>query len=513
MKEWKIIFLLTAAAFIFRTLIYTLFASEIVVGADQMQNIVLGCHFAAGDFYGVLDVYWTPLYPILIGTLNYFINSIIYPSVIISIIAGSLAVPLTYYLTRQSYGRREAVIAAVIAVFYPHLINSVFALGTENIYLIWVVGAIIIGWQALKEISARKYFAVGVLLGLAYLTRPEAFGYPVLFALLMLFKNLCAKNFSVKHLLAPMLALTLGFFLFGAPYLFYLKSATGSWMISGKTAINTIAAEYSDDYGAENGEPATGFNLAKGKVLVKSFGINLIIIHKEFPYLVPLFLVMLVALGLFGGIWEKRRLEREIYLIIFCLVTIVGYALAAVQTRYFYVLLPIFFGWIARGIVHIERKFRQSFQSRFSEKLHSKVSSPRLIAASLILIYIYVLPINFFMRSETDSWQSNAVEERDAGIWLKEHGKPAPLIFSASFRPIFYAEGKPFPVKTNKPDVLLTQIKNYQADYIVTSERSLKRHPYLQTFDEELRKSNDFELVYENERQEGYRISIFVLKQ
>ncbi len=30
----------------------------------------------------------------------------------------------TYYLVKQSYSRREAVIAAVIAIFYPHLPES-----------------------------------------------------------------------------------------------------------------------------------------------------------------------------------------------------------------------------------------------------------------------------------------------------------------------------------------------------------------------------------------------------
>ena len=513
MKEWKIVFWLTAAAVGFRFLHYLIFAGEVVVGPDQIQNITLARRFAGGDLYGVLDVYWTPLYPILIGTLTYFINSLVTPSLIISIVAGGLAVPLTYFLVKQSYGQREAVIAAVIAVFYPHLINSVFLLGTENIYLLWVIGAVFIGWKALKTDLSRDYLLTGILLGLAYLTRPEAFGYPLFFVLLFTGKKLWQKNLPVRSSLTPIFILLLGFAVLAGPYIFYLRSATGSWTISGKTEINTIAAEYSEeDVQPETAAPPTGLNLKKCRVLIESFFINLIIIHKGFPYLLPVFLLMLVALGLFGENWNTEKLEREGYLILFCLTTVVGYAVSTIQTRYFYVLLPIFFGWIARGIVQTEQRFHELIKNHLSDKFIHLFVSKRLIILALVAMYFYVLPLNFFVHSEAAAWEAAAFEERDAGVWLKQNGKPSPLIFSASFRPVFYAEGRPFPIETTDAKELLAQIKDQKADYVVTSERSLKRHPYLKDFNEYLQNSPDFELVYETEKPDGYKIWIYELR-
>lgn len=513
MKEWKTVLWLTTAAISFRILHYLIFAGEIVVGTDQMQNITLARRFAAGDYYGVLDVYWTPLYPILIGIVTNFIDSLVTPSLVISIVAGSLAVPLTYFLVKQSYGQREAIIAAVIAVFYPHLINSVFLLGTENIYLLLVGGAVFIGWTALTENSVRDYLLTGILLGLAYLTRPEAFGYPLFFVLLFIGKRLQKKNLLARRSLTPIFVLLLGFAVFAAPYIFYLRSATGNWTISGKSEINTIAAEYVED-NAQPGtdEPPTKLNFNQAKVLLESFVINLIIIHKGFPYLLPVFLLMLVALGLFGEKWNAEKLRRDGYLVLFCLTTVVGYAAATIQTRYFYVLLPIFFGWIARGIVQMERRFHELAQNHLSDKFINLFTSKRLIVVALVVMYFYVLPLNFFFRSQSSAWEDIAFEERDAGVWLKQNGKPSPLIFSASFRPIFYAEGRPFPIKTTDTKELLAQIRDTRVDYVVTSERSLKRHPYLENFNDYLINSPDFQLVYETKKPDGHKIWIFALK-
>ncbi len=513
MKEWKTVVWLTAAAISFRILHYLIFAGEIVVGADQMQNITLARRFAAGNFYGVLDVYWTPLYPILIGILTYFIDSLVTPSLIISIVAGSLAVPLTYFLVKQSYGQREAVIAAVIAVFYPHLINSVFLLGTENIYLLLVGGAVFIGWKALKGNGIRDYLLTGILLGLAYLTRPEAFGYPLFFVLLCIGKKLLEKNLPARRSLAPIFVLLLGFAVFAAPYVFYLRSATGNWTISGKTEINTIAGELSEEeLQPEKDTLPAGLNVHKSKILIESFLTNLIIIHKGFPYLLPVFLLMLVALGLFSESWNTEKLKREGYLILFCLTTVVGYAVATIQTRYFYVLLPIFFGWIARGILQTERRFHELIHNHSSGNFRQFFTSQRLTIVALAAMYFYVLPLNFFVRSQASAWKDAAFEERDAGVWLKQNGKPSPLIFSGSFRPIFYAEGRPFPIKTTDAKELLAQIKDTRADYVVTGERSLKRHPYLKDFNDYLINSPEFELVYETEKPDGYRIWIFALR-
>jgi hypothetical protein len=511
MKEWKLISALFLSAIIFRILHYLAFSGEIVAGLDQIANITLGRKFASGDFYGVLDTYWTPVYPFLIGIVTFFINDIILPALMISIVAGSLAIPVTYFLVRQSYGKREAVIAAVIAVFYPHLVNSsVFTIGTENVYLLWIIGALIIGSKALEKDSARDFLLTGILVGLAYLTRPEAFGYVFFFAPLIFIKHLANKRAFSRRFFMQLGAFFLGFALLAAPYLFYLRSETGSWKISAKVDKNFADGKYSDEFlqKLDEEEAAAAKSLKqKGKDVAKIVVANTMEIHKNFPYLVPIFLLMLAALGLFGRHWEKRRLYREIYLILFCILTILGYAASVIQTRYLFILLPIFFGWIACGILQLERWLNASLRSWSPNKFHYPVNSKSFFILCLLLIYFYVLPLNLFMLS-----RDAPVEERDAGLWLKENGKKAPLIMSDSVRPVFYAEGKRLPLATAEINEISAQMKEKQIDYLVVSERSIKRKQFLEGLTETLQNSPEFELIYQKNEQSDSKISIFKLK-
>lgn len=515
MKDWKTALWLTLAAVGFRILHFVFFANEFLVGGDQMQYIKLARRFASGDFSGVLDTYWTPLYPLLLGIISSFSNSLVLPSIIFAVLTGSLAVTLTYILVEQSYGRREAVIAAVIAIFYPHLISSVFDIGTENLYLLLMIGAVLVGWRGLTNNLLRDYLLVGVLLGLAYLTRPEAFGYPFFFASLVFVKNLWQKKLLTRQTLAQTGILFLGFMILAAPYLFYLRGETGKWTISGKVDNNFHAVELLEESAQEdNNSNASGLgaNFQTVKSLVTNIVHNLIHIHLAIPYLLPVLLAMLVALGLFGERWNGERLWRETYLISFCLITVLCYAATVVQSRYFYILLPIFFGWLARGIVHLERWLNESLQDWLPEKRFFRHNSKSFVTVLLILIYLYVLPLNFFVRSTEKAWQVTSYEERDAGLWLKENTKPSAVILSPIHRPVFYAERQQLELKTADVAEIAATMKSNQADYILISERSLKRHPHLKGLSESLQGSPEFEVAYQNSQNPDYKMWIFKLK-
>jgi hypothetical protein len=510
MKDWKTAFWLFLAGLVYRISHYLLFTNEIVASSDAMQNILFARKFAAGRFSEAFDTYWTPLYAILVGTVGFFIDDLILPAMIVSIVAGSLAVPLTYYLVRQSYEQRESVIAAVIAVFYPFLINSVFAIGTENIYLVLIIGALVVGWRGLKRNSAFDYFFTGILLGLAYLTRPEAIGYPFFFLLLVFAKNWLQRKFFVRRPLVQSASLLLGFALLAAPYIIYLQSATGTWTISDKVKNNVSVGLIEN---SRTDVPSLGLNNQKITIAVPPLALGLRETHKSFTNLLPFLLFVFIGLGLFREAWSRERLGREAYLIFFCFLTILGYIMSVVLDRYLYVLLPIFFGWIARGIVQAERWFRDSAQNWLPNKFNRPFVFKPFAVLCLVFIYLYVFPINFYVRSKESAWERNAYEERDAGLWLQENNsKPSPKIFSASFRPVFYAKGEQFWTESKDVEEVLNQIKDNKVDYVVSNERTAKGDSYLDKFTETLQNNSDFELVYQKNERCGYKISIFKSK-
>jgi hypothetical protein len=489
---------------------YFLFPGEFIVGGDQIQNIQLARNFASGNYYGVLDTYWAPLYPFVLGIVSFFSDSPVLPSLVLAIAAGSLVAPFTYFLVKQSYGRREAVIAAAIAVFYPHFTNSsVFEPGTESIYLLWILGALIFGWKCLSEDSAKNFALAGVFLGLAYLTRPEAFAYPFYFVALLFIKKLIDRKPLSQVFLRHTAVLLLGFTILAAPYIYYLKTETGTWTISAKAKTNIASGMFSDDDDEiVETEPSkkvsSGGNL---KIILKEIPLSLVQIHKNFPYLFPVFLLLPVGLGLFGNPWNRKRAEREIYLILFCAITFLGYAATVVQTRYFYILLPVFFGWLALGITRIERWFYHSFW-------HSKPSDDFLTrhrvfltAFCLLMIYFYVLPLNYFINKRDAPF-----EERDAGLWLKENGKSSPLTYSARRTPVFYAGGEKIKSRLTDQEEILRLVKERQVDYVILGERALIRNPFLKGFAEKLKNSPDFELIYSKNEGTKKEIAIFCYK-
>jgi hypothetical protein len=514
MKNYRILVFLLLTSLTIRLFCY--FSSEIVMGNDAIAYVKLARHLASGDWRLGLDPYWSPLLPILTAIVSVFSDSLVLPISTISIFAGSLAVVVTYYLVKQSYGEREAVIAAVIAAFYPHLLNSTFYFGTEEVYLLLINFALITSWKGLFENSRRNFLVTGLLLGLAYLTRPEAFGYLIFFVPLAFSKAFMGqKAFSQNHT-KSFLAILLGFFLLATPYILYIRSETGYWTISTKLQQHVIGGNFGEFIFEKP-------DISKSKIpLIKSVITNLHTINKVLPLLFPPLLLILLSIGLFRKSWTVDNYKREIFLLVFCAVTVLCYVINVVEVRYFYVLLPILFGWLARGIVEMEDWLLKTFQNlSINVQLTSKI--PVISILLIILIYFYTLPMNIFMHSEEKAWLYNRYEEKYAGVWLKEYATSASNIMSLDVQPAFYAGGKhiPFPFYAkgkpvslplkNVNDVIKEAVSKH-VDFLVIDERHFKNTP-LNSLLTEPQNYPELELIYQNTEQKGYKIVIYKVKK
>jgi hypothetical protein len=404
------------------------------------------------------------------------------------------------------------VIAAVLAVFYPHLINSVFTLGSENVYLILITLCLYTGWKALTSDSLLNYALTGAIVGLAYLTRPEAFAYPVFFVGAILCRNIWQRTAVIKRSALYGGVFLAAFLLLATPYLLYLRSETGTWTISAKTKINTVMGDYSKVAAKDHdGETEPNVSLKTVRVLLYLVADNLIEINKSMPYLIPPIVTVFMALGLFTTGWGWARAKREIYLITFCVLTVLGYAAAVVQTRYFYILLPIILGWSAKGILAFGNWFRSSTSNWSFAVLRGRVAA-YVPAICLGILFLYLLPLNFFMRPARDLWRERAYEERAAGTWLSENARPMATVFSARKIAPFYAGAVQVSPKSSEIDKLIDEVRASGVEYVVSSDRENKRNPYLKDFEDRLMVDPGFELVYHNDENPDYQIWIFKRK-
>ena len=505
MTERRTIVLLFLTAVVVRSLLHLVFADDLVVGSDQIDYINLGRGFAAGHPGGLLDPYWPPLLPFLIGMVGLFIEGLTLPAIVVAVVAGSLVVPVTYYLARQFYDATTAKVAAVIAIFYPHLLNATFAAGSENVYVALIGTCLITGWKAITSASTKYGILTGVLLGLAYLTRPEAFAYPAFFIALILLKGLVG-GISFKTSARLSAALLVAFVAIATPYLIYLKTATGTWTISGKTGINTVLAE-PGLLGPGEGKSAS--DQTPAILLAAAVGSNLLQVSKALPILAPLPIVIFIALGLFSADWSPDRTKWELLLIGFCLLSVAGYVVAVVQTRYFFILLPIFSGWAAKGIFAFSDWFYRTTLRLKNQGLVSFAGSYYLPSLCLALLFVYLLPLNFFVTSSEAAWRDRPYEERAAGLWLRENAGPGTRVFSARKVPAFYGEAVQVPPTSTDFENVFEAIHGGDVDFVVAGRRELSRNPYLRDLESRMQSSPQFEMVYTNTEHPEYPISIF----
>jgi 4-amino-4-deoxy-L-arabinose transferase-like glycosyltransferase len=96
---------------------------------------------------------------------------------------GAITIVLVGLLGRRVGGRRVGLVAAALAATYPLLIAADGALMSETVYAPLVAGALLAAYRLVDRPTAARAAVLGLLVGLAALTRAEAL---LLIALLIL---------------------------------------------------------------------------------------------------------------------------------------------------------------------------------------------------------------------------------------------------------------------------------------------------------------------------------------
>ncbi|HEY8188555.1 MAG TPA: hypothetical protein VIF64_20970 [Pyrinomonadaceae bacterium] len=146
---------------------------------DSYQYLRAALTFANGqglrDMSGNSFTVLTPLYPLIIGIVHRLIPTMDIENVarLVSLAGATTAVVAFYWLLRSRYSLRISFTAALLFALLPLRVWSGFWALSEGLYL----GLIMLGVAMLFRPQHRSWFRAalgGLLLGLAYLTRPEA---------------------------------------------------------------------------------------------------------------------------------------------------------------------------------------------------------------------------------------------------------------------------------------------------------------------------------------------------
>ncbi|HEX2244026.1 MAG TPA: glycosyltransferase family 39 protein, partial [Gammaproteobacteria bacterium] len=144
------------------------------LAGDARTYYEWGGRIAAGDWLGAGVFYQAPLYPYLLGVLQFFFGETLWLVRLIQITLGALSCSLIFLIGQHLFSRPAGIISGFIlagygpALFFDGLIeksNLDLFLLTVLLFLIFSPGA---------EVTLAKWFAAGTVLGLLALSRENA---------------------------------------------------------------------------------------------------------------------------------------------------------------------------------------------------------------------------------------------------------------------------------------------------------------------------------------------------
>jgi 4-amino-4-deoxy-L-arabinose transferase-like glycosyltransferase len=217
--------------------------NQLVISADGTSYCLSGRSFFSDGNPKHFGTVFPPLYPFLIGLLDLFTGNLELAARYVSVLFSTMTIVPVYLAGRVALGKVGAAITCGLFTLLPivHAMSTIDI--AEPVYTFFMLSGVLLFWfgTASGNISKLKLYSSGLLLGLAYLARPESF--VTLFSLSLLMAAACfvQYRFLFRSFLIGVLFAWAGFFTMGLPYMTYLHSETGSWQLSGKTGTNVNA--------------------------------------------------------------------------------------------------------------------------------------------------------------------------------------------------------------------------------------------------------------------------------
>jgi 4-amino-4-deoxy-L-arabinose transferase-like glycosyltransferase len=476
-----------------------------VIKFDESAYLMLGYNLVNGSGYTTTQMYpdthHPPLYPIISGLVHWFVGDFEQASNLAYALFGGLLLLPVFVLAQRVYGSQTAWLVAILLAIFPPLSISVLYWGgmTEPLFLFLLYGGLAALLVAFEDNRAAMLTSGGLLLGLAYLTRPEAivyFGVILLFGLVWLRNRPPCSGFLNRYAFAWSI---LVFVLVAAPYVWYLHSHTGQWTLSGKTngTVQSFDDMLAGDWAAfdrsnwgldssgkvvnwDSPERFKGSLLREVVLADPVHFLHRVLLNgyrlKEELFVKDVFwygLLPLVALAFFKDPWDRKRLMHEAFLITIILVLLLVFLPFGIFVRYFAPAFPVLLMWTARGALGLGAWLLETL-----ELLRGRPASGRYLrfmlswmpAAMVVLFLVIMVPV-----AAQGHLERLLLGEKKAGLWLREHSAVDAAIMSRDIAVGLYANRRYVPSPNSDWPRMLQYARSYGASYLVASSGELTR--------------------------------------
>jgi 4-amino-4-deoxy-L-arabinose transferase-like glycosyltransferase len=522
-KEYFRVGALVLGALLLRVLFWH---TEWVLNPDGIYYSWLGRNLLSGDLDQGLSTYWPPFYPLLIGICWRLFGDLESAGRIISVFAGSLLVIPTYLLAREFCGKRIAMVSGVLVSFYPLLLDYSTRARSETVYSLILMTLIWLLWRTVKDPSPGRFIGVGLLVGLAYLTKPEGIFYLIIVLVGLFGLRNASGNFHLRQRVAAAIVVIVAASVVSLPYVVYLKQVTGSWTISQKHLLafpTSSRHALLDDDGTLMDSLYAGSSVrvprvSTSRLTVDNFS-NMIYAMKGrlvnfyrhvFPGLFPPLLIGLAVLGLFHIPWNAQRWEQELYITLFLGATIAGYSWSWFLPRLMVPFLPLLLIWAAEGTQVLADWGLNSVPRHFLARL--PVVRQPAVATGVVVAVVFLSVITDIRSLWRGEQQREPTEQKMAAQWIKTNSPARPLIMASGPWAAFYAEGHHLYIPRADYDTVIAYAHKKQVTYLIVDARWINKfNPNLLFLLENHVPSKDLTPVYQVNEPPQYPLVVYRL--
>jgi len=467
--------IITAVGFLLRLYVTI---GAVTIATDAITHLRLVSEFTSGNLYGIFDMDRPPLYALCVSLVSLITDSPVTAGRIVSLVFGTLTIPLCFYIGRFIYGTRAGILTAFFVAIHPYLVRYSGEVLTEGLYYFITSLVLLIGLKVIKDKSYLLAIVLGVVGSLAYLTKPGAMGYMIIFSAIIFFAYLRRLRSEFTRRILIIVLAWVAFLVVAAPYLYFLSQASGEVMMTGRGGASDVM-------------------ITAGRIVTT--GLYFMDFGKAYPeaYTYPFFLLFLIFLWkLPSRIISRDITERELWVFAIQIFYFGIYMIAGARRRYLVQIMPLGMAFSAIGFIYLADKI----------KVRKKQAAVLTIAFLLLFFTAVQLP------KAMVKLKAHHLPEKQAGLWLAEHGGKGSTILTRTPIMVYYAGGTYLGLPPGQ--VSLKQLLDYAesggAEFIAGYSRLLKR--YVSDFEDErarkLKVIKAFGPVYTGSRDDG---DVFVI--
>lgn len=374
------------------------------IAGDGVAYLAMARAFAAGDPGSALASVFSPLYPWIVSLAHQVVPDWELAGNIVSAILGSAAVVSVYLMIREAFERRDLALGAgILVAIHPEMAAYSASVRTEAGFIFLLTTAVWLLIAGLKQERIALVAGTGLVGGLAYLYRTEAFGLLIFGIGFVMIATFWWRRWSFLWAIAATTIFATGFLIVASPYLIYLRETTGHWTVGREfTAammygMGTVAPDRHAWQRLGYSTKVSPFAplLASPRLYLEKVGADFFgSLYGFAQALGPLLSVCLIV-----GLWRRRRAIQtnlgEALLALLTVSYIAAFSLSYTGARFMLHLISFSFGWVMIGLEMMSDALsRVTAGAKF---WHLPPYVPAIVIA-LVLLPQTLWPIGFDMR-------------------------------------------------------------------------------------------------------------------